>query len=77
MAYREPAGRSARQRRPERRQRAEGIDGIRALLQRRAGDCWDRLDDAADELATVHGARRDEILRHLMRRLATGPASDA
>jgi hypothetical protein len=54
-----------------------GLDheAIVALLRMRAGDCWDRIEDAAIELASVHEVPDDEILRHVMRTLATERSS--
>jgi len=43
---------------------------IQAILRRRADDCWDRLEDAATELASLHEVEDHEILRRVMRTLA-------
>jgi hypothetical protein len=49
---------------------------LRAALERRVDDCWDRLQDAALELAQVHEVPVEEIFDSIRLGLAAGDGSD-
>lgn len=50
---------------------------ICAALERRVDDCWERLEDAAVELAHVHEVPVEEIVARITLAVAAEDESDA
>jgi hypothetical protein len=48
----------------------DDLADVREALAARLGDCWDRLDDAVSELATVHRVPDAQILERVRKVIA-------